>query len=420
MKYINYLNLALIIFFFHIKLFSIEIRIIAKVNNQIITNIDLENRLNLALAIAKIPDETEVRNRLKEQVLKILIDEVLKIQEAQKFNILISSDDINNEINRLERRLDIAPNSLISTFKKKKIPETTVYEQLRSQLLWNKLVSIRIANSINITDKQKNETFQNFIKNSGETEYNLSEIFVSLANSTNYSALEKANSMHTRLNSSNFISMAEQFSDGAINIGNRTRESLMSERVVDAIKSVQIGEITQPVESSIGYHIYLLNDKRKTKKIVENQILYNLSQIFFKFADNKQSEIKVYQNLLADLRKTTLGCDNLDNIINRTKKSSGGRLGILPEDSLDSKFSKLIKKGLKIGKLSEAIVTEQGIHSLMLCEPVIKVTYDNIKKNIEAQLKLNKINNGANLLLNRVRQRSLIEISTFNLNDRKS
>ena len=128
MKYINYLNLALIIFFFHIKLFSIEIRIIAKVNNQIITNIDLENRLNLALAIAKIPDEIEVRNRLKEQVLKILIDEVLKIQEAQKFNILISSDDINNEINRLERRLGIAPNSLISTFKKKKIPETTVYE----------------------------------------------------------------------------------------------------------------------------------------------------------------------------------------------------------------------------------------------------------------------------------------------------
>ena len=56
----------------------------------------------------------------------------------------------------------------------------------------------------------------------------------------------------------------------------------------------------------------------------------------------------------------------------------------------------------------------------MLCEPVIKVTYDNIKKNIEAQLKLNKINNGANLLLNRVRQRSLIEISTFNFNDRKS
>jgi hypothetical protein len=49
----------------------------------------------------------------------------------------------------------------------------------------------------------------------------------------------------------------------------------------------------------------------------------------------------------------------------------------------------------------------------MLCEPTIKVTYDNIKKNIENQLMLNKINNGANLLLNRIRQRSLIEITSY-------
>ena len=413
MKYLNYINLALIIFFFHVKLFSIEIKIIAKVNNQIITNIDLENRLNLALAMANIPDESEVRKRLKEQVLNILIDEVLKIQEAQKFNILITSDDVYYEINRLERRFNMEPNSLISSFRKKNIPETTVYEQIRSQLLWSKLVSSRIASSITITDKQKNETFQNFIKNSGEVEYNLSEIFVSLANNTNYSAIEKVNSIRAKLNSSNFISMTEQFSDGAINIGNWTRESMLNNKVLGSIKKIKIGEITQPVESTIGYHIYLLNDKRKTKKIIENQILYNLSQIFFKFTDNKKSETKIYKNLITDLRKTTLGCDNLDNTIKRQKKSSGGRLGILPEDSLDPKFAKLIKKGLETGKLSAAIITEQGIHSLMLCEPIIKVTYDNIKKNIENQLRLNKINNGANLLLNRVRQKSLIEITSF-------
>ena len=64
MKYLNYINLVLIIFFFHIKLFSVEIKIIAKVNNQIITNIDLENRLNLAMAMANIPDEAEIKNRL--------------------------------------------------------------------------------------------------------------------------------------------------------------------------------------------------------------------------------------------------------------------------------------------------------------------------------------------------------------------
>lgn len=413
MKYLNYIIITLLIFFFNIKAFSIQIKIIAKVNNQIITNIDLENRLNLALAISNIPDEVEARTRLKEQILNLLIDEVLKIQEAQRFGVLISSNDINAEINRLERRLNIKSNSLISSFREKNIPEITVYEQLRSQLLWNKLISARIANNITITDKQKEETFLNFIKNSGEIEYNLSEIFVSSANNTNYSAIEKANSMYTKLNNSNFVSMAEQFSDGAVNIGNWTRESMLNERTIGFIKKIKIGEITQPIESTIGYHIYLLNDKRKTKKIIENQLLYNLSQIFFKFTNDKQNEIKAYKNLLADLRKSILGCDSLDNTINRIKESNGGKLGILSEESLDPKFAEVIKKGLELGKLSEVIISEQGVHSLMLCEPIIKVSYEEIKKNIEAKLRLNKINNGANLLLNRVRQRALIEITSY-------
>ena len=89
MKYFNYATLIIIMLLYHIKVFTIEIKIIAKVNNQIITNIDLESRLNLALAISNIPNEAEVKQRLREQILKTLIDETLKIQEAQKFGILI-------------------------------------------------------------------------------------------------------------------------------------------------------------------------------------------------------------------------------------------------------------------------------------------------------------------------------------------
>lgn len=413
MKNLKHIIAVLIIMFFHVKAFSIQIKIVAKVNNQIITNIDLDNRLNLALAIARIPNEVEVRNRLKEQVLQLLIDEILKMQEAQKFGVLISSNEVNAEINRLESRLNMQTNTLVTSFKEAAIPETTVYDQIRSQLLWNKLISIRIANNITITAKEKEETFQNFIKNSGETEYNLSEIFVSSANNTNYSAIEKINSIYAKINTSNFVSMAEQFSDGAVNISNWTRESMLNERIRDFIKNINIGKITEPLESSIGYHIYLLNDKRKTKKIIENQLLYDLSQIFFKFTDNKQDEIEYYRNLLNDLRKTTIGCANLTNTIKNVKKSNGGKLGILPAESLDPRFALLIKKGLKVGRLSEVIVTEQGVHSLMLCEPTIQITYENIRKNIQNRLRINKINNGSVLLLNRIKQQALIEITSF-------
>lgn len=411
MKYMsNKIFLYLALFWFN-QLQSVQIEIVAKVNNQIITNIDIENRLNLALQISKIPNDTEIKKQLKKQILKVLIDETLKIQEAERLGIFISSTEVNDEINRLENKLNIEPNSLIQSYKKKNIPEIVIYDQIRSQLLWNKLVSIAISSNIKVTEKQKEETFQNFIKTSGETEYNTSEIFVSFSsNNNNFPAKEKIDSIHNKINISNFMSMAEQFSDGAVNIENWTRESMLNEDAKKVIENLNIGNISVPFKSSMGYHIFLLNDKRNSKKIIENETLFNLSQIFFKFTDNKEKDLPQFRSLLNNLRSSIKGCDNLDNSIKNIKESSGGNLGLLSENALDKRFSSLIKKGLPVGILSKDIITEDGLHSIMLCEPFIKVNYDDIKKNLENRIRLNKINNGANLLLNRIRQKALIEI----------
>ena len=72
-------SILLLLFSNCTSLSAIKIEIIAKVNNQVITNIDLENRLNLALAISNLPDDEEM-NQLKRQILDVLIDENLKIR----------------------------------------------------------------------------------------------------------------------------------------------------------------------------------------------------------------------------------------------------------------------------------------------------------------------------------------------------
>ena len=76
--------LLLLLFSNCTSLSAIKIEIIAKVNNQVITNIDLENRLNLALAISNLPDNEEIRKQLKRQILDVLIDENLKIHRKYK------------------------------------------------------------------------------------------------------------------------------------------------------------------------------------------------------------------------------------------------------------------------------------------------------------------------------------------------
>ena len=46
----------------------------------------------------------------------------------------------------------------------------------------------------------------------------------------------------------------------------------------------------------------------------------------------------------------------------------------------------------------------------MLCSPIQKDSFNNIKENIERRIRINKINNAGALLLNRIKQNALIEI----------
>ncbi len=412
-KKFNYL-LFLFIFIFYNNLYATNIKILAKINNQIITNIDLEYRLNLAIEISNIPNEIKFRKQIRQQILNLLIDENLKIQEAEKYGILISSEEVYFEINRLEQRLKLPKDSLIDNFRKKNIPEIVIYNQIRGQLLWNKIVSYRIANNISISSKQTEEALQNFIKNSGEVEYNISEIFISHnSNNLENSSEDKIYSIYNKVNPSNFTILAQQFSEGVLNINNWYRESALNPKIIKTIRNFQIGDISKPIKTNSGIHIYLLNDKRKTKKIVENETLYNLSQIFFKTTDANKNKIQNVEKIISNLRENIKSCAQLEEAIKKEANSSGGSLGMLSSESLDKRFLEVLEDNLQVGQLSKTIITTEGIHSIMLCEKEKTINLDEIRKNIEQKLRIEKINNAANLLLNSIRQRALIEINTI-------
>ena len=410
-KNINYL-LFLFILIFYNNLYATKIQILAKINNQIITNIDLEHRLNLAIEISNIPNEIKFRKQIKQQVLDLLIDESLKIQEAEKYGILISSEEVYSEISKLEKRLKLPKDSLIKNFRSKNIPEIVIYNQIRGQLLWNKIISYRFANNISIANQQTEEALQNFIKSSGEVEYNISEIFISnSSNNLEYSSEDKIYSIYNKINPANFTILAQQFSDGALNINNWYRESALNPEIIKTIRNLQIGDISEPIKTNSGLHIYLLNDKRKTKKIIENETLYNLSQIFFKTTEANKNKIQDIETKISNLRENIKSCSQLEEAIKKEVNSSGGSLGILSSESLDKRFLEVLKDNLQVGQLSKIIITTEGIHSIMLCEKAKTVNLDEIRKNIEQKLRIEKINNAANLLLNSIRQRALIEIN---------
>ena len=107
---------------------------------------------------------------------------------------------------------------------------------------------------------------------------------------------------------------------------------MLNNETVKQIRPLNIGEISKPIKSSIGYHIYLINDRRKTKKIVENEKLYNLSQIFYKINENNKKDFDDYVKKLESLKISIKGCDNLEKEIKNNQYSAGGSLGVLSAD----------------------------------------------------------------------------------------
>lgn len=66
------------------------LRIVAVVNDQVISAHDMEQRLDLVIRSADMPDTQETREQLAPQILRTLIDEQLQMQEAKRRGIQVT------------------------------------------------------------------------------------------------------------------------------------------------------------------------------------------------------------------------------------------------------------------------------------------------------------------------------------------
>ena len=405
------LTILIILFHSYLSTKDFEVKIIAKVNNEIITNIDLENRLKMAMYASNLPNDQEIEERLRPRVLDSLIDESLKIQEANRLGIFVTNEEVIEQLNRLEKRLNMEMNSLLDIYKKEEIPEITILNQVRSQLLWEKILYGIVIKNITVSEKDIIDTYNMLLQKSGEVEYNLSEIFISI---NNLEAEQRINSIYSRINTQNFLPLAEQFSDGVVSSGNFennwVRESLLEDGIKDGVSKLNVGQISLPIKTSAGYHLVLLNDKRQTKKIKENQTIYDLSQILFKInaKKNKDSE-EYYKRFLSSLRDIVVGCNDLKKLIDEIPEGYGGKLGKIDSKSIEKSFLKVLEN-LPVGILSDAVITNDGVHGLMLCSPIVNNTYEEFKNSIEGRLRNKKIDSAAQSLLNRIKRKALIEL----------
>src|SRR5262249_1302924 len=127
------------------------LRIVALVNDDVITAIDLAVRTEIVLAQSGVQDTPEVRQRLRPQVLRALIDDRLGQQAADKENITVPQDAIDSRMGQLAKNNNMSLDQFREALRHNNLDPNWLEDQMRTEVAWGILINRKFRSSIVIT-----------------------------------------------------------------------------------------------------------------------------------------------------------------------------------------------------------------------------------------------------------------------------
>src|SRR5215218_2775552 len=165
----------------------------AIVNGEIITQTDIDQRVAL-MAIANggniAADEIE---RLRQQVLRNLIDETLQIQAAKAAEIKVTEADIDKTVARVANNVKQTPEQMADYLKTNGSSMRSIRRQILGEISWRRLQSAKIESGINVGDEEVKAVIQRLEASKGTEEFRVGEIYLSVTPGNEAQVMANAN-----------------------------------------------------------------------------------------------------------------------------------------------------------------------------------------------------------------------------------
>ena len=279
---------------------SQKIKILYKIDNSLVTNIDINNELNYLISLNK-----KLENLDKSEKIKIakesLIREKIKLNEIKKYFIIekyennkLIEDIIKNLYTNLRLNSLIEFENYLETFD---ISINEVKKKLKIEILWNQLISRKFQNQINIDENKIRQDIKNEKINYKEIiEYDLSEIVLAPQNEKDLN--EKIKKIIETINIYGFETAATKFSISDTskiggNIG-KIKENQISKELKKEIQKLKVNEFSKPIVINNNYLIIKVNEKKIINEVFDEDKIVkeiikmekdkqyqNFSQIYF-------------------------------------------------------------------------------------------------------------------------------------------
>ena len=266
---------------------KIKNEIVVRVENKIITDYEIKNKILSSIIVANKEINQENINSIKSQSLETLIQLKLKKLEIDKFNLKKrETDKVNTYLN------SISSNNIIGLqdkFKNNNLDFQLFVEEIETELMWQELIYKIYSKKIKIDEKNIDNELKKLIKNESDiVEFNISEIEIFLNDANSYE--KKVLYIEDLIIKNGFDDTALKFSisSSAPNNGNLgwINSKSLSNDVYKIIINMEKNGISKPIKRQNSILFLKLNDIKESK--VEN---LNIPELKLKLINQKKNEL---------------------------------------------------------------------------------------------------------------------------------
>jgi peptidyl-prolyl cis-trans isomerase SurA len=347
----------------------------AVVNDDVVSNYDVLQRIRLLMVMSGVQPTQDNIAQLQEEAVRSLVDEHLEIQElrrvekTQKFVIVSTEKEIDDQIAEIARGQGATPEALVASLAAQGIGVQTFRDQLRAQMSWDNWISGRYGSRLRIGEDQVKAFERKYNEQQAKPQYQVSEVFIDASRVGGMvTATNGAAQLVGQLQQgAPFAAVARQFSASptAANGGDAgwIAQGSMGPEVDAVLDQLRPGQISAPIPVKDGVYIIYLRDKRAGAEAA----LVNLKQAAVGVPrDASAADVETARLKLMAVRAKVTSCDNLEAASSSVEGVLTSDLGETEVKDLAPAF-RAAAETLKVGEVSAPIRTDAGLHLVAVC-----------------------------------------------------
>ena len=393
-------------------------RIVAVVNGDVITSGDVENRARLFALSTGLATTNDVIERLKAQIENQLVDEKLRLQEAQRRKVIVPDKQIAGAIHDIEDRNHMPAGAMRDKLAGLGVSVRTLIDQIRVQLAWTQVLREALAEKINIPDAEIDDQMKRHEQQIGKPEYKVGEIFIPVDDPVNIADAQRfAETVIGELRSgAAFSAVAAQFSQTqtALEGGELgwLQPDQLDPQVARLVVEMPVGAVSNPVKVPGGFDIVTLQAKREVGH--DMGTFLTLRQVFLPFTEtlDPQHPTEQQRQVLEKARALNASVKSCPQMEQAAKSNPSSRPLDPGEIRLETvnppAFRDLLTK-LPIGEASQPLVAGDGIAVIVVCSREQKNMAIQTKEDVRRRLITDRVELTSRQVMRDLRRKATIQ-----------